>query len=58
MYTMKVQKKKNLSLLCDVSTLLALPYILPLLESINSLIKFAQAGNVFVSNMITAVKIC
>jgi hypothetical protein len=50
--------KKNLSLLCDVSTLLALPYILPLLESINSLIKFAQVGNIFVSDMIAAVKIC
>jgi hypothetical protein len=50
--------KKNLSLLLDVATLLALPCILPLLEAVESLIKFAQAGNVFVSDFITAVKIC
>jgi hypothetical protein len=50
--------RKNLSLLCDVSTLLALLCILPLLESINSFIKFAQVGDVFVSDMIAAMKIC
>jgi hypothetical protein len=49
---------KNLSLLYDVSILLAFPWILPLLESINSLIKFVQVGNVFVFDMIVAVKIC
>jgi hypothetical protein len=49
--------KKNLSLLLDVATLLALPCILPLLEAVESLIKFAQAGNVFASDFIVAVKI-
>jgi hypothetical protein len=40
--------------------LLALPYILPLLKSINFLFKFRQVGSVFVfmSNMIAIVKIC
>jgi hypothetical protein len=50
--------KKNLSLLFDVATLLALPCILPLLEAVKSLIKFIQAVNVFVSDFIAAVKIC
>jgi hypothetical protein len=50
--------KKNLTLLLDVATLLALPCILPLLECIQSLIKFAQSRNVFISDFIAAVKIC
>jgi hypothetical protein len=50
--------KKNLALLLDVTTLFSLPCILPLLESINSLIKFAQSGNVFISDFIAAIKIC
>jgi hypothetical protein len=48
----------HLSLLLDVATLLALPCILPMLEAVQSLIKFAQAGNVFISDFIAAVKIC
>jgi hypothetical protein len=50
--------RKHLSLLLDVATLLALSCILPLLEAVQSLIKFAQAGNVFISDFIAAVKIC
>jgi hypothetical protein len=48
----------NLMLLCDVSTLLALPSLLPLLESVNSLITFSQSRNVFVSDYVAAIKIC
>ena len=33
----------NLSLLCDVHTLLALPCLMPLLESMNQLLLFAQS---------------
>jgi hypothetical protein len=50
--------RKHLSLLLDVATLLALPCILPMLEAVQSLIKFVQAGNIFISNFIAAVKIC
>lgn len=48
----------NLMFLCDLSTLLALPYLLPLLESVNSLITFSQSRNVFVSDYVVATKIC
>ena len=48
----------NLDLLCDVGTLLALPYLTPLFESVESLIKFAQSPDVFVSDYVAAVKIC
>jgi hypothetical protein len=48
----------NLMLLCDVSTLLALPSLLPLLESVNSLITFSQSRNVFVFDYVAAIKIC
>jgi hypothetical protein len=54
----KEKAKCNLDLLCDVGTLLALPCILPLLESVDSLMRFAQSKDVFVSNYIAAVKIC
>jgi hypothetical protein len=50
--------RKHLFLLLDVATLLALPCILPMLEAVQSLIKFAQAGNVFISDFIAVVKIC
>jgi hypothetical protein len=50
--------RKHLSLLLDVATLLALSCILPLLEAVQSFIKFAQVGNVFISDFIAAVKIC
>jgi hypothetical protein len=46
----------NLALLCDVHTLLALPCLMPLLESVNHLIEFAQSRSVFVTNYINAVK--
>jgi hypothetical protein len=50
--------KHNLDLLCDVGTLLALPCILPLLESVDSLMRFAQSRDIFVSDYVATVKIC
>ena len=38
--------------------LLALPCVLPLLEFVNDLKKFAQSRDVFISNYMAAVKIC
>jgi hypothetical protein len=54
----KEKAKCDLNLLYDVGNLLALPCILPLLESIDSLMRFAQSRDVFVSDYIAAVKIC
>jgi hypothetical protein len=48
----------NLMFLCDVSTLLTLLCLLPLLESVNSLITFSQSPNVFVSDYVATIKIC
>jgi hypothetical protein len=48
---------QNLSSLCDVHTFLAFPCMIPLLESMKSLIKFAQSSNAFVSDYVAAVKI-
>ena len=48
----------NYELLCDVGTLLALLCLMPLLDLVNSLIKFAQSNHVFVNDYIATVKIC
>jgi hypothetical protein len=56
--TSKETARQNLDLLCDVRTLLNLPCLLPLLESINSLMKFTQSRHVFVSDYVAAIKIC
>jgi len=48
----------NYELLCDIGTLLGLPYLMPLLESMNSLMKFVQSDHVFVSDYVAAIKIC
>ena len=50
--------RQNYDLLCDVGTLLALPCLMPLLDSLSSLMKFVQSNHVFVSDYIAAVKIC
>jgi hypothetical protein len=50
--------RHNLDLLCDVGTLFALPFLLPLLESVNSLMKFVQARNVFICDYVATMKIC
>ena len=41
--------RNNLHLLCDLGTLLALLCLTPLLESVESLIKFVQFFDVYVS---------
>ena len=37
---------------------MALPYVLPLLEYVNNLMKFAQSRDVFISDYVAVVKIC
>ena len=54
----KETARHNYDLLCDIGTLLALPCLMPLLDSVNSLMKFAQSNHVFVSDYIAAVKSC
>ena len=50
--------RENYDLLCDIGTLLGLPCIMPLLDSVNSLMKFVQSDDTFVSDYVAAVKIC
>ncbi len=50
--------KANLVNLCDVGTILGLPCVLPMLESINALMKFVQVNDVFVCDYIAIIKIC
>ncbi len=53
--------KANVVNLCDVGTILGLSCVLLMLESINALMKFAQARDVFVcdyNDYIIIVKIC
>ncbi len=50
--------KANVVNLCDVGTILGLPCVLPMLEYVNALMKFAQARNVFIFDYIVVVKIC
>jgi hypothetical protein len=50
--------RHNYDLLCNVGTLLALLGIMPLLKSVNSLMKFSQSNHIFVSDYVAAVKIC
>jgi hypothetical protein len=40
--------KANLLNMCDIDMILGLPCILPMLEFVNGLMKFAQSRNVFV----------
>ena len=54
----KETTRHNYDLLCDIGTLLALPCLMPLLDCVNSLMKFAQSNHVFVSDYIVVVKIC
>lgn len=39
-------------------TFLALPYIMPMLESVDSIMKFALSNNVFVADYVAAFRIC
>ena len=47
-----------MDMLCDIGTLLILPCLLPLLDCVNSLMKFAQSSDVFISDFVAMVKIC
>jgi hypothetical protein len=50
--------KKNLLLLCNFETLLSLAAFIPLLGSVNQLIKFAQLRHVYICDFVNAVKHC
>jgi hypothetical protein len=50
--------KAQLVNMCDIGTILGLPCVLPMLESISALMKFAYARDVFVCDYIIIVKIC
>ncbi len=50
--------KMNLVNLCDVGIILGLPCILPMLEFVNALMKFAKIKDVFVCDYIATIKIC
>jgi len=49
--------KVNLVSLCDVDTILGLPLTLPMLESINTSMKFVHAKDVFMCDYITIIQI-
>lgn len=48
----------NFKLLSKLLLLLGLASLLPMLESLGSLMKFAQSEDVFCSDMIVVVKVC
>ncbi len=53
--------KANAVNLCDVGTILGLPCVLPMFESVNALMKFSQARDLFIcdyNQYIVVVKIC
>jgi len=56
--TFNILAKANLDLLCDVEIFLGLTCILPLLECMQFLLKFAQAQDVFICDFIDAIKAC
>jgi len=47
----------NLNLLCDLHMLMGLSCLLPLLESVNALIKFMQGRDDFIYDFVVVVKI-
>ncbi len=53
-----VQARLNLDFFWDVKTLLTLFYVLPLLEVVNFLIKFAQGRDFFILDLMAIIKIC
>ncbi len=52
------QAELNYEKLCDFQVLLGLSCILPLLESIHALVKFAQMKDVYVCDLVAAIKVC
>ena len=51
-------KKKYISMLIDWHNMLTLPYLMPVLHHVNSLIKFAQSSTCYIVNFISVVNIC
>jgi len=52
-----VQGRLNIDFFCDIHTLLALYYLLPLLECINALMNFLQGRDVFIFDFMVVMKI-
>jgi hypothetical protein len=52
------QVRFNLYLLCDLHILLGSSCLLPLLEAVNALIKFAQGRDIFICDFVATIKIC
>ena len=50
--------KKNFECLTDVQSILGLLCLLPLVEQLNQLIKFAQGRNIFVCDFVAALRVC
>ncbi len=48
----------NLGLLCEIHLLLGLACVLPLMESMQSLFKFAHKKDIFICDFITMMKVC
>jgi hypothetical protein len=48
----------NYEHLYNIHILLGLAYIFPLLEFVQALIKFAQSRNVFMCDLVVAIKVC
>jgi hypothetical protein len=48
---------ENLNFFCDLELILGLHAILPLLDYVHTLIKFAQSHNMFICNVIDTMKI-
>jgi hypothetical protein len=57
-FTFNFAMKANLDLLCDIEVFYGLNCLLPLLEYVNSLMKLAQAWDVFVVDYVVAIKTC
>lgn len=52
------QAKLNYEHLCDMQILLVLTCILPLLEYVHALVKFAQMQDMFVCDLVATIKVC
>ncbi len=52
-----VQVRFNLYLFCDLHILMGLFCLLPLLEVVNALIKFAQGKDIFICDFVAVIKI-
>lgn len=48
--------RENLESLCHIQSVMGLPWILPMLESVHVLIKVAHCKDVFICNFVASVK--